>query len=162
MGHNIITLQWWLLHCSLSQWHTQRRTVCRKAALRALTEMFNVHWSIYWGQQKATFWKTEERAVFGLIFMNDFMLWAKRETKDNHRRSNHATKETREGNIKKIKHKARAVSLSVRVININLCLWNGKTKSGENSAGLSCLIHIFTLERGTISILLILWVIFKW
>lgn len=43
--------------------------------------MFNAHWSIYWGQQKATFWETEERAVFGLIFMNDFMLWAEEKQK---------------------------------------------------------------------------------
>lgn len=62
--------------------------------------MFDAHWSIYWGQQKATFWETEERVMFGLIFMNDFMLWAKEKQKDNHGTSNHATKEMREGNVK--------------------------------------------------------------
>lgn len=55
-----------------------------------------------------------------------------------------------------MKGKARAVSLSIKLINISFCLWNVKTKTMENSAGLYCyadLIKFFTLEGGEISIL---------
>lgn len=58
--------------------------------------MFNAHRSIYWGQQKAAFSETEQGAMFRLIFMNGFMLWAKEKTKDYRATSNHAI-EIREG-----------------------------------------------------------------
>lgn len=47
--------------------------------------MFDAHSSIYWGQQKATFWETEERAMFGI----DFHEWFYAVSKGNKRQSLH-------------------------------------------------------------------------
>lgn len=68
--------------------------------------MFNVRRSIYWGQGKATFWKIEERVVFGLIFMNDFMLWAKEKQKTitAHQIKSRPQKKIRGGDIKNEGH----------------------------------------------------------
>lgn len=84
--------------------------VCGKATLRAPTEMFNVRRSIYWGQEKATFWKIEDRDMFGLIFMNDFMLWAKEKQKTIRAHQITATKEIRGGDIKNEGHGQRCVT----------------------------------------------------